>query len=37
MGQAEPVGLSVHIAVLVLTALVGLTAARITFRRRLVV
>jgi lipooligosaccharide transport system permease protein len=37
LGQVEPVGLTVHVAVLVMTALVGLTAARITFRRRLVV
>jgi lipooligosaccharide transport system permease protein len=37
LGQVEPVGLSVHIAVLVVTAVAGLTVARITFRRRLVV
>ncbi|HEX7592295.1 MAG TPA: ABC transporter permease [Candidatus Limnocylindrales bacterium] len=37
LGQVEPVGLTVHIAVLVVTAVAGLTVARITFRRRLVV
>jgi lipooligosaccharide transport system permease protein len=37
LGQVEPLGLSVHIAVLVVTAVAGLTVARITFRRRLVV
>jgi lipooligosaccharide transport system permease protein len=37
LGRVEPLGLTVHIAVLVVTASVGLTAARITFRRRLVV
>lgn len=37
LGQVDPVGLAVHIAVLVVTAVAGLTVARITFRRRLVV
>jgi len=35
MGQIEPLGLSVHVAVLVAVAGAGLFAARITFRRRL--
>jgi lipooligosaccharide transport system permease protein len=37
LGQVEPIGLTVHVAALAAVALVGLWAARITFRRRLVV
>jgi lipooligosaccharide transport system permease protein len=37
LGQVEPIGLTVHIAALVVTAVAGLTVARIAFRRRLVV
>jgi lipooligosaccharide transport system permease protein len=37
LGQVEPVGLTVHIAALLVVATAGLTVARITFRRRLVV
>jgi lipooligosaccharide transport system permease protein len=35
LGQIDPLGLSVHIAVLVVVGAAGLAAARITFRRRL--
>jgi lipooligosaccharide transport system permease protein len=37
LGHVEPVGLTVHLAFLAAIALAGLAAARITFRRRLVV
>ena len=37
LGQVEPVALTVHIAVLAATVVAGVAAARITFRRRLVV
>jgi len=37
LGQVEPVGLAVHVAFLIAVGLAGLAAARITFRRRLVV
>jgi lipooligosaccharide transport system permease protein len=37
LGQLDPVGLTVHVSVLVAVTLAGLAAARITFRRRLVV
>jgi lipooligosaccharide transport system permease protein len=37
LGQVDAVGLSVHVAFLVAIILAGLAAARITFRRRLVV
>jgi lipooligosaccharide transport system permease protein len=36
IGQVDPIGLTVHIAALSAVALVGIWAARITFRRRLV-
>ncbi|MGA3030053.1 MAG: ABC transporter permease [Candidatus Limnocylindrales bacterium] len=37
LGQVEPVGLTVHILALLAVAMAGLAAARVTFRRRLVV
>jgi lipooligosaccharide transport system permease protein len=37
LGQVDPIGLTVHISVLLVTAVTGLTLARILFRRRLVV
>ena len=37
LGQVDPMGLTVHVSVLIAVTLAGLVAARITFRRRLVV